>query len=165
MSFAGMLEIADREFQAIQDADRELNARAESLVSAGQLETVEITPTSLKAHLDKNIGPDGRMSDFSYDWHVRLLHALGFVSLDQVHQCVSKYNDDYLSRLVGGTRPGQLSRFENMILAGLGEKFLDRHLWRFEDWFAVRHRHALQKFNEANVEVGWYDPKLFGAVS
>jgi len=56
MSLAGLLEIADREFQAIQDADRELNSRAESLISAGELQTVEITPGALKAYLDKRIG-------------------------------------------------------------------------------------------------------------
>jgi putative GTP pyrophosphokinase len=83
MSLAGLLEIADREFQAIQDADRDLTKRAESLISAGELQEVEITPSALKAYLDKTLGSDGRMSDFSYDWTVRLLLRLGFTSLDQ----------------------------------------------------------------------------------
>ena len=73
MSLAGLLEIADREFQAIQDADRDLAQRAQTLISAGNLSSVEITPASLKAYLDKTLGPDGRMSDFSYDWTARLL--------------------------------------------------------------------------------------------
>ncbi|WP_441293061.1 hypothetical protein ACSRUE_06010 [Sorangium sp. KYC3313] len=66
MSIAGMLEIADREFQAIQDADRILTDEARSRVEEGQLDQVEVTPDSVKAFLDKRLGRDGRISDFSY---------------------------------------------------------------------------------------------------
>lgn len=159
MSLAGLLEIADREFQAIQDADRELTVRAETLVSVGQLETVEVTPSSLKAYLDKILGTDGRMSEFSYDWMARLLLRLGFSSLEQVDQCVSKYDDDRLSRLVDGTRQGQITRFEYMLLAGMGEKFIQRHPWQHEPWFGPRRQDILVKLTNAGIEVGWYDPQ------
>lgn len=52
MSLAGMLEIADGEFQAIQDADKRLTHEARSRVEGGQLERVEVTPDALKAFLD-----------------------------------------------------------------------------------------------------------------
>src|SRR5438309_774277 len=41
MSLAGMLEIADREFQAIQDADKRLTEEARASVEGGQLGKVE----------------------------------------------------------------------------------------------------------------------------
>ena len=144
MSLAGFLEIADREFQAIQDADRDLTTRAADLISAGELQTVEITPSALKSYLDKKLGPDGRMSEFSYDWTVRLLLRLGFTSLEQVDQCIQPYDDDQLSRLIDHTRQGQLSRFEYMLLAGMGEKFISRHTWSSEPWFPTRRRDTLK---------------------
>jgi len=59
MSLAGMIEIADREFQAIQDADRRLTEEAREHVNKGRLEEVEITPDALKTFLDKTLGSDG----------------------------------------------------------------------------------------------------------
>jgi hypothetical protein len=158
MSLAGLLEIADREFQAIQDADRHLTERAETLISAGELQTVEITPSALKAYLDRALGPDGRMSDFSYDWTVRSLLRLGFTSLDQVDQCIKPYDDSQLSRLIDGTRQGQLTRFEYMLLAGMGEKFIQRHPWQSEAWFQGSRQRMIQKLNEKDIRTGWFDP-------
>jgi len=158
MSLAGLLEIADREFQAIQDADRDLTQRAQTLISAGDLSSVEITPASLKAYLDKTLGSDGRMSDFSYDWTARLLLRLGFKSLDAVNEAIKDYDDDKLSRIAEGARQGQLSRFEYMLLAAMGERFIQRHPWHGETWFQNRLSKALEKFQESNVRVGWFDP-------
>jgi len=153
MSLAGLLEIADREFQAIQDADRDLNERAETLISEGALNEVEITPTALKAYLDKAIGPDGRMSSFSYDWTARLLPRLGFTSLEQVEKCLDQYNDDNLSRVIDGTRQGQLTRFEYILLASMGEKFISRHHWNSEQWFAPSRRAMLEKLKSNKIKV------------
>ena len=55
-SLAGMLEIADREFQAIQDEDLSLRTEAIASVQEGTLDTIEITPYALKAYLDKRLG-------------------------------------------------------------------------------------------------------------
>ena len=160
MSLAGLLEIADREFQAIQDADHILTTQAADLISAGELQTVEITPSALKSYLDKKLGSDGRMSDFSYDWTVRMLLDLGFSSLEQVDKCIQPYNDDQLSRLIGGTRQGQLTRFEYMLLAGMGERFISRHPWASEPWFPHRRSENLKQLAEANITTGWFDPVL-----
>lgn len=158
MSLAGLLEIADREFQEIQDADRKLTTQAVDLISAGDLQTVEITPNALKSYLDKKIGSDGRMSDFSYDWTVRLLLRLGFTSLDQVDKCIEPYDHDRISRLIDGTRQGQLTRFEYMLLAGMGKKFIERHPWALELWFPERRTKNLEKLSEAKILIGFYDP-------
>lgn len=158
MSLAGLLELADREFQAIQDADRDLEAKAQTAISAGQLTAVEITPSSLKAYLDKRLGPDGRMKEFSYNWTAGLLRRLRFTSLDQIDEAIRIYDDDKLSRISDGTRQGQLSRFELMLLAAMGEKFIQAHPWGGEDWFASRRSKILEKFREKGISVGTFDP-------
>lgn len=160
MSLAGLLEIADREFQAIQDADRDLTEKARNLISTNDdLSTVEITPNSLKTLLDKTLGPDGRMSDFSYDWETRVLLNLGFTSLDQVKELLAAYNDDKLSKIAEGGRQGQLTRFQHVILAGLGEKFIERHPFADEDWFRSRRQAFLARFKEHKIPTGWFDPQ------
>ncbi|MGZ5118887.1 MAG: GTP pyrophosphokinase, partial [Burkholderiales bacterium] len=156
MSLAGMLEIADREFQAIQDADERLTLEARSRVEGGQLEQVEITPDALRAFLDKRLGPDGRISEFSYDWTARLLKRLGFRTLEQVEKCIRGYDDDAVSRAAAGSRQGQTSRFEHMLLAGMGNGYIQRHVFAGESWFGGAER--LRKLANGGIEIRNYDP-------
>ena len=159
MSLAGMLEIADREFQAIQDADRTLTEQARTRVKEGQLDDrVEITPDALKAYLDKTLGPDGRMKDWSYHWTTRLLKKLGFRNLKQVARCIEGFDDTRLSRIASGSRQGQLTRFEYLLLAGMGEQYIQRHPWMGEAWYGERDRRALAQFKSQGVIVRDYDP-------
>lgn len=146
MSLAGMLEIADREFQAIQDEDERLRTEARKSVQEGKLEQVEITPDALKTYLDKKLGADGRMTEFSYQWTARLLLKLGFTDFREIDECITGYDDDYLSRILWGTRQGQLTRFEYLLLAGMGENFIRYHLWRNQDWFVTSSQSRLEKF-------------------
>jgi putative GTP pyrophosphokinase len=159
MSLAGMLEIADREFQAIQDADVRITEEARSQVESGQLKRVQITPDALKTFLDKKLGPDGRMSEFSYDWTARLLKRLGFRTLEQVEKCIRGYDHDRLSRVAsGGTRQGQTTRFEYMLLAGMGENYIRRHAFSNESWYGPRVRECLERFKAQEIGVREYDP-------
>jgi ppGpp synthetase/RelA/SpoT-type nucleotidyltranferase len=160
MSLAGMLEIADQEFQAIQDADKRLRQEARSRVAGGQLERVEITPDALKAFLDKRLGPDGRISDFSYDWTARLLKKLGFRTLEQVDRCIRGYDGDALSRMARGSRLGQTTRFEYMLLAGMGENYIRRHVFAGESWYAGVASKHLERFKSQGVNVRGYDPSM-----
>jgi hypothetical protein len=158
MSLAGLLEIADREFQAIQDADRDLNQKNNSLITAGQLNEVEITPDAVKAYLDRKLGPDGRMSDFSYDWAARILLQLGFRSLEQVDNCIKDYDGTQLSRIIYGLRQGQVNRLEYMLLAGMGQRFIERHPWNEYQWFRESRTKMLEIFVTNKIEVSNYDP-------
>src|SRR5262249_19087167 len=88
MQLAGLLEIADREFQAIQGANQDLEHHAKDSVERGELRGVEITPNALKLFLDIRLGPDGRISDWSYDWATRLVKSLGFLDLKQVEDAI-----------------------------------------------------------------------------
>ncbi len=157
-SLAGLFEIADREFQAIQDADERLTAEARSHIEAGKLDNVEITPDALKAFLNRRLGFDGRISDFSYDWTARLLKKLGFRTLEQVERCVRDYDDDRLSRLAAGSRQGQTTRFEYMLLAGMGDSFLQRHAYANQSWWSDAHRGALESLRASGIEIRNYDP-------
>jgi ppGpp synthetase/RelA/SpoT-type nucleotidyltranferase len=159
MALAGLLEIADREFQAIQIEDERLRRDARRLVDEGRLNDAELTPDSLKAYLDKTLGPDGRMADWSYDYQVRDLRRLGFRTLGQVDECVKGYDDDRISRLVWGSRQGQLTRFDLMVLAGMGEQYLRRHRWNDQEWFIGSRSNWLGTLRTGGVEVREYVPE------
>jgi ppGpp synthetase/RelA/SpoT-type nucleotidyltranferase len=76
VSLAGLIEIADREFQAIQDEDEQIRVTARQSVEKGQLQEVQITGDALHAYLDKLLGSDGRMSDWSYEFTTKTLKSL-----------------------------------------------------------------------------------------
>jgi ppGpp synthetase/RelA/SpoT-type nucleotidyltranferase len=156
MTLAGLLEIADREFQSIQDENLRLQVQARELVEAGNLDRVEITPDSLKQYVDRKLGPDGRMSDFSYQWTSRLLARLGFSDLGQLDQAISPYDDDQVSRAVHGLRQGQLSRLENMLLAALGNDYIARHPWRTPEaaWYTELLTNWLERLRKAGIPIG-----------
>ena len=161
MALAGMLEIADREFQGIQDADKELEDHAKDMVARGELSGIEITPNALKLFLDKRLGPDGRISDWSYDWSTRLLRRLGFRDLKQVEHAIAPYDDDKLDSIAMGprVRQGQLTRFELMLLAALGEHFIQRHVFSDHEWFQRNQKMYLEKFRNAGIKILDYDPQ------
>jgi putative GTP pyrophosphokinase len=154
MSLAGLLEIADREFQAIEDEDERLRRDARQSVQEGKLEQVEITPDALKTYLDKKLGADGRMTESSYQWTAKLLHKLGFVNFKDIDECISNYDDDKLSRIMWGTRAGQLTRFEFLLLAGMGENFIKFHSWKNLNWFTDECQRRLTTLRQAGVSVG-----------
>lgn len=159
MSLAGLLEIADREFQAIQNEDNKLRQEARESVAEGQLEDVEITPDALKVYLDKTLGSDGRMTDWSYQWTARMLRRMGFTNFQQIDECIRGYDDNQISRLLSGTRQGQLSRFEFLLQAGMGENYIDKHFWKTEDWYVDSCRNHLNTLREAGITVGAYVPQ------
>lgn len=159
LSLAGLLEIADREFEEIHNSNKSLEEETLRKVEDNQLLALEITPKSLKAFLDKKIGTDGRMSDFSYDWTVRLLRKLGFDTFDQIQTCISGIDPDTVSREIYGTKQGQLTRFEIALHLGMGELFTTRHLWANEPWFIDRCSRHNSIWQKKCRPIGDYDPK------
>jgi len=158
LSLAGLLEIADREFQAIQDEDEKLRNEARISVTEGKLDKVEITPDALKTYLDKKMGPDGRMKEFSYQWTAKLLLRLGFTDFQEIDECISNYDDNKLNGILWATRQGQLSRFEYILLAGMGDNFIKYHIWENQEWFVKRNREYIEQFKGAGILVGSYLP-------
>lgn len=167
LALAGMLEIGDREFQAIADSHATLQAEARSSVEAGDLAVVEITPDSLKAYLDGRLGPDGRMRSFSYEWTTRLLKRLGFTNLAQVERSIKEYNDDEVSRVIHGSRQGQLTRFEDVLLASMGNEFANRHIFNNtsnSDWWPASVSQRLERLEAAGINPSGYLPENDAAV-
>ena len=156
MALAGVLEIADREFQAIQDEDIRLKQNARTSVEAGALDQVEITADALRSYLDRRVGSDARIADFSYEYMARVLRRLGFTTIQQVDACIKGYNGDQISRIVWDRRQGPVSRFQDMLLAGMGPVFVERRTSDADTKDAIR---GIQEELESHgISIGNYDP-------
>lgn len=161
---AGLIEIADREFQAIGDAGQALLAEARRNVDLGHLDQVEITPEALRAYLDRAYGADGRMSEWSYGWTARILRRLGFQNLAEVDTCIHDHNDDRISRAIYGSRQGQLTRFESVLLACMGTAYILAHPWAEEssaEWFIPSEMRRLDRLKKAGIAIGEYRPPAY----
>ncbi len=158
MTLAGLLEIADREFEAIQTQDELLRSTANKKIEERDYKSVEITPDAVRSYLTTILGPDDRISEYTYEWEVRLLKSLGFQTLQQIHDCIHGLDDDYLSRIALGSRAGQASRFEVMLMAGMGEYFIENHTWAKNEGIVGVLKAELQKLKDKGVQIGSYRP-------
>lgn len=159
MSLAGLLEIADREFQVIQLEDEKLTKEAKILIQKGKLEEVKITPSALRTYLDIKLEPDDRVRDYSYEYMAKQLVRLGFSNIKQVDDCIKSYDDDKISRILWYSRLGQISRFEGILIAGMGENYISNHPWNGDEWFVNSTKKRLEKLKNANITIGNYNPK------
>jgi putative GTP pyrophosphokinase len=159
MSLAGVLEMADREFQAISDEEQRLRAEARGSIAEGRLDAVEITPDALKVYLDRRLGGDARMSDFSYQDAARTVRRLGFRNFEQVNAALDGYNDYEVSRVMHGNAQGQLSRFEDVLLAAMGESFVPKHPLGHLDWFRKWRSYHLDRLKSEQIPIGSYAPQ------
>ena len=160
ISLAGLIEIADREFQAIQDADTELTEKARESVEEGRLVNIEITPDALKTYLDKKFGADGRMAVWSYEWEAKMLRKMGFTDFHQIDECISDFDSDQISRIIYGYRQGQINRFDDVLLAGMGENYIKLHPWEKEEWFIDSRTKRLDSLRESGIDIHNYIPPI-----
>lgn len=161
IALAGVLEIADREFQSIQDEDNKLKTSDRKSVTEGKLDEVHITPDSIKAYLDKTLGSDGRISNYSYDSETEKLIKMGFKNLSEIDDCIKPFVDNTIvDNAVWGTRQGQVWRFNDYLLAGMGEKFLEKNprILR-NDWLKEHYTKGLNKMKKAGVKIGIFELK------
>ena len=170
MELAGLIEIGDREFDAIQrehfavatrpPADEVETPDTEAVPSSSD-ETGAAPPidrVALRRYLDARLSPDGRMAEWSYDFAARIVAALGFSNTTQLDEAIADYDDDLISRLLYGSRLGQVGRFEAVLLAAMGDKFIERHPWNEADWFRERAARQLASLAARGIQVGTYDP-------
>lgn len=160
IALAGMLEIADREFQALQEEDHALRVKARNSVESGHLSGIEITPDALKTYLDRKLGRDARQTEVSYEICAEYLNQLGFTSLQQLDNCLNTYNDDTVSRALWGSRQGQITRFESVLLASMGDVYVNRHPWSKDEYWKKSFPEWLQLIKDAEIVTGTYDPLL-----
>jgi putative GTP pyrophosphokinase len=162
MALAGLLEIADREFEAIQHQDASLRANARTLISEGRLAEVELTADALRVYLDERLGSDDRISDWTYEWMTKILRGMGFKKLAQVDECIAGLDDDAMSRIALGGRSGQMSRFEVLLAASMGENYISGHPYVNGDlngWYAKVVRRWCEELQRAGFCIGSYQPK------
>ncbi|APP04881.1 MULTISPECIES: hypothetical protein [Vibrio] len=159
MALAGMLEVADREFQAIQKEDLKLRESARKSLKKGEVKGIEITPDALKAYLDKNFGRDSRISPYGYEFTANMLKRLGFSSFEQLQECFVGYDADEINRVIYGTRQGQLTRFEMILLASMGQYYIDHHPWVSSDWHTDMCNRQIEALTKEGIDIGSYIPK------
>jgi ppGpp synthetase/RelA/SpoT-type nucleotidyltranferase len=161
MAVAGMLEIADREFQAIQEEVRRRRRVATEAVVKGLLDRAELTAGALRSYLDSRLGADRRVGDSNYEAWVGVLRELGFTSLKQVDDCVGGLDDVAIGRAIwgGSKRRGQLWRFEGLLLAGMGEYYVEHHPSRELAHFVEVRRRYLDRLREHALPVRSYRPR------
>lgn len=158
MTLAGLLEVADREFQAIQDDDAAIRANARTLIEENRLHEVELTPDAINTYLEMRLGRDDRISEYSYEWMTRILRGMGFANLGQIDECIASLDDDRLSRIALGGRSGQMSRFEVLLMAGMGENFLRSHPWNGLEWYRNFVERRLERLRDGGVTISSYQP-------
>ena len=156
-ALAGLLEIADNEFQRIKDENKSKLSISYNSIEKGLLDDVEITRYTLKYFLDKHLGSDERVSDFNYGWYVDLLKKLGFRNFKQINECVSGFDGGELSIIAYGTRQGQIAKFRYMLLAGMGDDFITEY--SLEDKkITDDYNELLEKFKTKGIKIRSYTP-------
>jgi ppGpp synthetase/RelA/SpoT-type nucleotidyltranferase len=160
MAVAGMLEIADREFQAIQEEVHRRRRVATEAVVSGLLDRAELTSGALRSYLDSRLGADRRVGESNYEVWVGVLRELGFNSLQQVDDCIDDLDDAAVSRAIWGPKKrGQLWRFEGLLLAGMGDYYIEHHPSRGLDHFVELRRRWLERVKEHSGSVRSYRPR------
>lgn len=157
-NLAETIEMADREFQAIQDEDEKLREAAVISISSGNLKKADILPDTLKAYLDARFGSDGRMTWFSYNVVADVLKTMGFKNMQQINDCIKAYDDDHICRTLRDYRQGQLRRFEYTLLAGMGKNYARLHPWASNKKFLHRCNTIIKRLNDGGIAVGNYTP-------
>jgi hypothetical protein len=129
-------------------------------VVKGLLHRAELTSGALRSYLDTRLGPDRRYGESNYEVWVGVLRQLGFTSLQQVDDCIDGLDDTAISRAVWAPkkRP-QLDRFEGLLLAGMGEYYIERHPSGARADFVLIRRRWLDRLVEHALPVRSYRPR------
>jgi ppGpp synthetase/RelA/SpoT-type nucleotidyltranferase len=159
LAVAGMLEIADREFQAIQEEVTRRRQVATEAVVKGLLDRAELTSGALRSYLDSRLGADRHVPESNYEAWVGVLRALGFTRLQQVDDCIADLDDVAISRAIWGEEGEQLRRFEGLLLAGMGDYYVDHHPSSGVDHFVALRRRWLERIREHSGPVRSYRPR------
>lgn len=159
-TLAGLLELADREFQAIHDEHEKIRIEARKSVTEGKLTNVEITPDSLKAYLQKIFGfSDQRAGMVTYNTIANIIKITGFKDLKELDEVIKPYY----------TNPGLINsdkwkssnyfiKMELLLLASMGENYSNLHLLRKEKFFSEYVEQNKKILETAKVLIGNYSP-------
>jgi len=153
---AGLLEIADREFQAIQSQEKNVNEENIKNIKNRQYSDIQITISTIEAYLNNYIGVEKNVSKIAYENEVKILLNFGFTTIEQVYECTKGYDANNLSKIVRGTYEGKIEKFELVLLASMGDNFLKKHLWKDNSWFIEEKSKDLKMLRKENIIIGSY---------
>ena len=153
-NLAGLLAIADREFQSVHDEEERIRTDTQVSIDQGKLETISITAESLKAYADKKLGEDRRMTLSGYEWEARYIRNIGFSNLEQLERAIGDYDHDQVSRTIHGSRMGQLSRLGDMVMLSVGDRFVSDHPFSRYEWWRTSKETSLSRARAAGLRVG-----------
>lgn len=158
MDLVGLLEIADREFQDIYLKYKDIIHDIKKLIKSDRLVDVEITQDSIREYLNKKIGSDDRIRDYSFI--AKILIEFGFLNLKQVDDCIKGISPNKISKILHYSIQGQTSKFEDLLLVGMGEEYIKNHRWGKSKWFIKSRKEELEKLKRVGVPIGSYNPKI-----
>lgn len=119
-----------------------------------------MTADALHTYLDSRLGADDRISDYTYEWMAKILRGIGFQHLGQVQECIAGLDDDKLSRTVLGSRSGQVTRFEVLLVTAMGlDNYLEDHPWGEHSWYRKIVEGWVEKLRQSEMPIGSYSPK------
>ena len=153
-SLAGLLEIADREFQAITNEERQRRAELRAKIDAKKAAEAAITVENLRFLLEKEIGADQRVSAGFWEWIARLARTLGVGTIGDAEAVIRNFDWKAAAAAQWHARPSPPGVFDAMLLQFMGEKYLEQHPWRKERWFNESVKSALAKLRAFGVEPG-----------
>ncbi|MGD9932173.1 MAG: GTP pyrophosphokinase family protein [Dehalococcoidia bacterium] len=128
LALAGLIEIADREFQSIRGDDTKIQEESSQAITRQNFET-EITTSALRTYLTQTQGRDDRISYEAYAVEATLLRRLGFRTFAQIEICTSGYDGEKICRSIWGNRQGPVWRFRVMVMLGMGDVWRKQRPW------------------------------------
>ena len=121
---AAMLELADRELQAIHDDHRALRRLAQDASGDGD---VPVERSALREVLDEAFPGAARASDDELDWILEQLERLGVNSLGDVRRILSAVDAEHVEVALKVKHPrGQLRRVDDALLAAFGDRYVEQ---------------------------------------
>jgi len=139
LNLAGLLEIADREFETIQQEDERLRREAEEQIAADNPEGVPITGPNLQLFLDKHMNPDARVSPWLYTFIARIAMAMGFKTLDELVPVMGAFDEHFAASHQWRSRPSPPSVLECMLFQYAPDRYLASHPWGNDAWFQEKY--------------------------
>jgi putative GTP pyrophosphokinase len=165
MALAGLIEIADREFQSIQSDNEIIKEQSRISVNSGKLQNVEITKDSMRVYLNKKFREElEHEDDSSYDQAASMLIYIGFKDLQQVDDCIKNYYDSKeFNKFIWMKGQSQLRILDDLLLVGMGDAFIKRHPWTNPNYYNSHYwskafTQLLSLLRKTEITIGNYIP-------
>lgn len=135
LNLAGLLEIADREFQIIRNEEVRIREGIRNTIVTSPASDVPITGDAIQILLDHELGSDARLSEWSYNWIANIAIELGLKTIADIRKSITKFDWDIGRRFLWRTKPSPPSVLHEMLFLDLEEHFIEKHPWANEKWF------------------------------